>query len=136
MKFYQIFLTNLSLKFSLMKKYTVFVLAYCFMAVSCNNSEKQTLLMGNWTGAQWLVGGNPSEYDAKQVHFTFTKDGYSSDFGGEKEKGTYYLRDNDLYTTPDGQMEIMVQIAKLTKDSVVFNMNRSGQAETLTLVKQ
>ncbi len=116
--------------------FTVFAL--CLMTISCNNSENQTLLIGDWTGTQWLVGGSPSEYDAKLVHFSFTKDGYTSDFGGQKEKGTYYVRDNELYTTgdADGQIEIMVKIAKLTKDSLVFNMNRSGQAETLTLLRK
>jgi hypothetical protein len=31
--------------------------------------------------------------------------------------------------------EIMVKIAKLTSDSLVFEMNRSGTAETLILLK-
>lgn len=104
--------------------------------ISCTNSENETLLLGNWKGTEWIADGNPAEYDAKQVHFSFTKEGYYSDFGGEKEKGTYYLRDNDLYTTADNGIEIMVKISKLTKDSLVFKMNRSGQAETLTLVRK
>lgn len=103
---------------------------------SCMHSENKTLLVGDWKGAEWLVGGNPSEYDAKKVSFHFGADGgYSSDFGGDVEKGTYILRNDKLFTTPDGQLEIMVLISKLTKDSLVFDMNRSGRAETLTLVK-
>ena len=103
---------------------------------SCMHSENKALLVGDWKGAEWLVGGNPSEYDAKKVSFHFGNDGgYNSDFGGDIEKGTYILRDDKLFTTPDGQLEIMVLISKLTKDSLVFNMNRSGRAETLTLVK-
>lgn len=108
-----------------------------FIAFACSNNENKQLLVGEWNGAEWLVAGNPSDYDAKQVHFNFTSDGgYNSDFGGDKEKGTYILRDNKLYTTPEGQLEIMVQIHKLTKDSLVFDMNRSGQAETLTLIRK
>lgn len=114
-----------------------FLFIFCFITISCINSGNKVLLVGKWKGAEWLVGGNPSNYDAKQVHFTFTTvGGYNSDFGGDKERGTYILRDDKLYTTPEGQLEIMVEIAKLTKDSLVFNMNRSGQAETLTLVKE
>lgn len=109
----------------------------CLIAVACTNSETKQLLVGDWKGAEWLVAGNPSDYDANQVHFTFKADGgYQSDFGGDKEKGTYILRDNNLYTTPEGQLEIMVQIHKLTQDSLVFDMNRSGQAETLTLIRK
>ncbi len=122
-----------------MKHLRLILFLFCatFVAISCVNSEKKVLLVGEWKGAEWLVGGNPSDYDAKLVHFSFANDGgYHSDFGGDKEKGTYILRDDKLYTTPEGQLEIMVEIAKLTKDSLVFNMNRSGRAETLTLVKE
>lgn len=106
------------------------------IAISCMHSENKALLIGDWKGAEWLVGGNPSEYDAKKVSFHFgAEGGYSSDFGGDVEKGTYILRNDKLFTTPDGQLEIMVLISKLTKDSLVFQMNRSGRAETLTLVK-
>ena len=113
----------------------------CFMMsllmTSCVQSENKGLLVGDWKGTQWLVDGNPSEYDAAKVSFHFANDGgYSSDFGGDKEKGTYILREDKLYTTPDGQLEIMVQISKLTKDSLVFDMNRSGRPEKLTLVKK
>jgi hypothetical protein len=112
-------------------------LALSLLTVSCINTDNKKLLVGNWKGAEWLVNGNPSEYDAKLVSFQFAEDGgYQSDFGGDKEKGTYIVRDEKLFTTPEGQLEIMVEIAKLTKDSLVFNMNRSGQAETLILVKE
>ena len=116
------------------------ILCFYFFAVltfSCSNGEEKKLLVGDWNGAEWLVGGNPSDYDAKQVHFSFQADGgYNSNFGGDKEKGTYILRDNNLYTTAEGQLEIKVKIQKLTKDSLVFDMNRSGQDETLTLIRK
>lgn len=113
------------------------VLFVCLIVASCVNSEKKALLVGDWKGVEWLVNGTPSEYDASKVSFHFDKDGiYSSDFGGDKENGSYILRDDKLFTTPDGQLEIMVLISKLTKDSLVFDMNRSGQSETLTLIKK
>lgn len=119
----------------LLKLHLFFVFAG-LIAVSCVNSDNKALLVGNWKGAEWLAEGKTSGNDASKVQFSFAGDGgYNSDFGGAKEKGTYILRNDKLYTTPDGQLEIMVEVAKLTKDSLVFNMNRSGQAETLILVK-
>ncbi len=38
-----------------------------------------------------------------------------------------------LFTRPADQQEIMVKIAKLTMDTLIFDMNRSGQTELLTL---
>ena len=40
-----------------------------------------------------------------------------------------------LFTKPAGEKEIMVKIAKLTGDSLIFDMNRSGQSETLILTR-
>jgi hypothetical protein len=111
-------------------------LAVVLLFSSCQSSKNEELILGKWKGAEWLVEGNPADYDPKEVHFTFSKDGYISDFGGEKEKGTYYIRGDELYTTPDDKMEIMVQIAQLSKDTLVFNMNRGGTAEKLTLVHE
>ena len=51
------------------------------------------------------------------------------------ENGKYYITNNELYTTPDGGTKMMVKITKLTQDSLVFDMNRGGQAETLTLLR-
>lgn len=120
-------------------KNTIFsiLLIVCIYIISCNQSKNKALLVGEWKGTEWLVDGNPSEYDAKQVSFTFDTDGgYSANFGNSAEKGMYLVRDNKLFTTPEGQLEIMVEIAKITKDSLVFNMNRSGRAEQLTLIKE
>lgn len=114
----------------------VILIAFIISIISCVQSENKVFLVGKWQGTQWLVDGNPSEYDAKQVNFTFDKvGGYTANFGNSNEKGTYILTEDKLYTTPEGQLEIMVEIAKLTKDSLVFNMNRSGRPEQLTLLK-
>lgn len=108
----------------------------CLCLSSCLNSANKDLLAGDWVGVEWLSEGQASSNDPTQAHFHFDKDGtYSSDFGGTKEKGTYLVRGDELYTTPDGQLEIMVKIAKINKDSVVFDMNRSGSSETLTMVR-
>ena len=118
-----------------LKIYVVFLIVISI--VSCIHSANKTLLVGEWKGTEWLANSIPSGNDATKVYFKFSADGgYVSDFGGSLEKGTFILRDNKLYTTPDDQLEIMVEIAKLTKDSLVFNMNRGGQPETLTLIRK
>ncbi|MDB5226271.1 MAG: hypothetical protein JWN78_464 [Bacteroidota bacterium] len=122
-----------------MKKIVLMISIFCgaVLAISCNEGEKKALLTGEWRGAEWLINGHASAYDVNQVYFNFGKDDrYNSDFGGDKEKGSYIIRDDKLYTTPDDELEIMVKIEKLTKDSLVFDMNRSGQSEKLTLVRK
>lgn len=122
-----------------MKKVVIIILVFCVVlaAISCNEGEKKQLLVGDWNGAEWLINGHASAYDVNAVHFNFGKDDrYNSDFGGDIEKGSYIIRDDKLYTTPDDELEIMVKIEKLTKDSLVFDMNRSGQSEKLTLVRK
>jgi hypothetical protein len=41
-----------------------------------------------------------------------------------------------LFTKPGNQQEIMVKIKKLSDDTLIFDMNRSGQTELLTLVRE
>ena len=52
-------------------KISVILSVLFLITFSCSNSEEKKLLIGDWNGAEWLVGGNSSDYDAKQVHFTF-----------------------------------------------------------------
>ncbi|MBK9327907.1 MAG: lipocalin family protein [Sphingobacteriales bacterium] len=113
------------------------VLLLAITLVSCIHSANKALLVGEWKGAEWLANGKPSDNDASKVYLKFSDDGgYVSDFGGSREKGTYILRENKLFTTAEDQLEIMVEIAKLTKDSLVFNMNRGGQPEILILIRK
>ena len=118
-------------------KNIILCITIIFFATSCIESGNKESIVGDWKGTEWLVNGNPSEYDATKVFFSFsTTGGYTADFGGDKEKGTYVLRDDKLFITDDEQLEVMVLISKLTKDSLVIDMNRSGQPETLTLIKK
>ena len=118
-------------------KNIILCITIIFFATSCIESGNKESIVGDWKGTEWLVNGNPSEYDATKVFFSFsTTGGYTADFGGDKEKGTYVLRDDKLFTTADEQLEVMVLISKLSKDSLVIDMNRSGQPETLTLIKK
>ncbi|MFT3910558.1 MAG: lipocalin family protein [Ferruginibacter sp.] len=105
---------------------------------SCNNNTvNNKLIVGNWSGAEWLINGQPSDRKVQTTAFSFDdKGGYSFDYDGTKQEGTYKVENDMLFTTPKGEAEIMVKITKLTKDSLVFDMNRGGQPETLTLIKK
>lgn len=110
-----------------------FILIFC----CCGNTENNRLIIGNWQGVQWVVGGQPSENMASQTSFSFDSTcAYSYQYGNNKETGTYKIANDELYTTPKGELEMMVKIKKLNADSLVFEMNRGGNAEELTLVRQ
>ena len=61
---------------------------------------------------------------------------YSFDYAGSGESGKYHISNNELFTTPDGGIQMMVKIEKLTTDTLVMQMNRGGTAEKLTLVRK
>ena len=112
----------------------------CFFAIvvilftSCANTENNKKIIGKWAGTEWLVNNAPSNLDASKASFNFDDKGnYSFNYAGTKEEGTYKVENDMLFTKPTNQQEIMVKIFKLTTDSLIFDMNRSGQAERLTL---
>ena len=106
------------------------------LLLSCTEKVDKKLLPGDWQGVQWIVAGMGGEIDASTAVFSFKEDGhYTYSYNDAKEKGKYYVVNGELYTTPDGGTKMMVKIEKLTQDSLVFNMNRGGQSETLTLLR-
>ena len=121
-----------------MKIISAFIsLFLCTILSSCSHSENEKLISGSWQGTEWLVNGQPSGRNVQQTAFSFDDKGqYSFDYGDAKETGTYKVENDMLFTTPQGQNEMMVKILKLTKDSLVFDMNRGGTRETLTLVRK
>ena len=113
------------------------ILVLCLIIFACGNTENSKLIIGNWEGAQWIVDGQPSENMANQTSFSFDSTGaYSYQYGSNKETGTYKIANDELYTTPKNELEMMVKIRKLTIDSMVFEMNRGGQSEELILVRK
>jgi len=103
---------------------------------SCANTKNNKLIIGKWTGAEWIVNGSPAGMDPKETHFTFDDQGnYTFTYAGVLEKGTYNVENDMLFTKPTDQQEIMVRISKLTMDSLIFDMNRGGQPETLVLIR-
>ena len=108
-----------------------------FFVVSCNSSENNKLIVGKWSGSEWLIDGKASGRDVAGTQFVFDSTGkYTYEYSGSKEEGTYKVENNMLFTKPANQTEMMVKIVKLTRDSLVFDMNRSGVAETLTLLRK
>ncbi|MEO6671730.1 MAG: lipocalin family protein [Ferruginibacter sp.] len=112
------------------------VLPFFLLLCSCSSSnpEYNKLIIGNWSGAEWLIDGKESNRDIQNTHFSFDEKGtYTFEYSGTKEEGSYKIENDMLFTTPAGKQEIMVKIQKLTMDSLLFDMNRAGQAELLTL---
>ncbi len=102
----------------------------------CSNNENAKLIQGNWMGAEWLVNGEASNREINSTKFSFDHGGqYSFEYNGSKEVGTYKVENDMLFTTPSGQREMMVKIAKITADTLVFDMNRGGIPEVLTLLR-
>ncbi|RYY39775.1 MAG: hypothetical protein EOO08_08875 [Chitinophagaceae bacterium] len=103
---------------------------------ACTTTENAKKIAGHWHGASWTSNGQPIGQDASSISFSFNEDGtYSYVNAGERENGLYRVDADNVYTRPEGREEIMVKIARVTKDSLVFDMNRAGSAETLTLLR-
>ncbi len=121
-------------------KHTPSVFAYMLtiaFLLSCIDSKDKKLIIGQWTGTEWLVNNSPSAYSPENASFTFGDDGkYSFTYAGSKESGDYFISNNELFTTPDGGIKMMVKVAKLTQDSLIMDMNRGGQPERLTLLRK
>lgn len=111
------------------------VLLFLTWIAACEHPIDKTLLYGDWKGAEWLVEGQSGLFDASLASFSFQPGGsYTYTYNDATETGTYSMQNNELFTTPQGGVKMMVKVLKLTSDSLVFNMNRGGQAETLTLI--
>ena len=115
-----------------------FIIGCLVMTLSaCVDDKDKELILGEWKGTEWLVNGGPSSYVPEMVTFTFNDDAeYTFQYGDSVEAGKYFISNKQLFTTPDGGMKIMVKVLKLTDDALVFDMNRGGQSEQLTLTRK
>jgi hypothetical protein len=89
-------------------------------------------IQGEWVAYKWAVG-QEGERDASQVRFRFEEDAYQAALGGQEEQGSFRVEGNKLYTRAGGQQEMMVRIARLSGDTLEFEMNRGGIPERLYL---
>jgi len=104
---------------------------------SCIESVNNKLIVGKWKAIEWLESGTPNVTKAENTSFVFDeKEHYSFTHGGTTKNGTYKVENNLLFTTEEGMQEIMVNITKLTADSLVFDMNNGGTPEQLILLKE
>jgi hypothetical protein len=103
---------------------------------SCIESVNNKLIVGNWKAVYWTENGTPNVAKAENTSFVFDeKEHYIFTHKGTSKKGKYKVENNLLFTTEEGMQEIMVNITKLTADSLVFDMNNGGTPEKLTLIK-
>ena len=117
-----------------MKFKNYLIAASIILLAGCTNIENNKKIVGKWAGTEWLVNAAPSSLEADKAFFVFDGKGtYSFEYAGTKEEGTYKVENDMLFTKPANQQEIIVKIFKLIKDSLIFDMNRSGQSKRLTL---
>jgi hypothetical protein len=106
--------------------------------ISCqNNEEKYQKIVGVWHCSSWTSVNDKSNRCQDNVSFAFNNDkSYSSQLGDEKDNGTYNISGELLTVSPEGKLDITVQIIKLTDKELTFIMNNAGIEETLALTKQ
>ncbi len=115
---------------------TLTIFTFLFL-VSCDDDKQNKLIVGHWTGVEWLEEGAPSIYTPADASFQFDSTGnYGFTYAGNTENGKYYVRNHQLFTTPEGGIKMMVKVIKLDQDTLRFDMNRGGKAERLTLIKK
>ena len=121
-----------------MTRHYMCVISSFLLLLSCGDSKQKDLIVGRWTGVEWLESGQPSAaLNPADAVFQFDAgDTYSFTYAGNTESGKYFVTNQQLFTTPDGGVKMMVKIIKLDQDTLQFDMNRGGSSERLTLVRQ
>ncbi|OUS02746.1 hypothetical protein A9Q86_02735 [Flavobacteriales bacterium 33_180_T64] len=105
--------------------------------MSCNDSEYSKKIIGEWECSSWIETETSRDKCGNNVYFKFENDmTYHSKIGSDDAKGVYRISDGLLYSTPEGKLEIAVEINTLNADTLTFTMSRSGNEEILTLVKK
>ncbi|MEZ4925999.1 MAG: lipocalin family protein [Saprospiraceae bacterium] len=138
-------MNNLTLN-SFSKVLSLVALFTCIQLFQACKSEPKfnaSLLTGSWSGIDWKVKGKSSGRDASSVNFVFapaSEDGsagtYMASYGSQKESGNYTLDSDKLYTTAEDNIEKVVRVIQLNRDTLILGMNRMGQEEELVLVIQ
>ncbi len=117
------------------------LIALCIaLLTACNTSdERLPLLYGEWQGVDWTDGVNHNYERAQAVQFSFNEDfSYTATLNNQVEEGDFVFREAKLYTTASGgrKVEKVVGVPQLEGDTLVLDMNRAGNPETLILVRQ
>lgn len=119
-----------SLRISILISLSVFLF-------SCEDSERYEEIAGHWVCVSWTSELDNQNRCKNDVYFNFNEDRtYTSKLGSDKDTGTYKIARSALTVSPEGKMEIRVDIQKLTNDSLKFLMNAGGIEETMILVNK
>lgn len=115
--------------------FKMLILSVLLTFLACNSAFDASLLNGNWKVSTWQVVSSGKSISQK-MDFVFNTDkSYLIDYGSEKETGTYYIAGQYLHTKENQGIEKSVLIQKLTRDSLVLNMNRAGSLEEIILLR-
>lgn len=120
----------------MLKQILLFVLL--IGAVSCGETENNNdQLYGHWQTISWTTAGVETLGDDANIAFQFNDDDTYTLKADEalQEEGVYRLSGTKLYTTAEGKIEKMVEVQLSGTDTLTMDMNRSGTAETMILVK-
>jgi hypothetical protein len=118
-----------------MKK--LILVVFGFLLISCTDAENYEKIAGEWKCTTWITESTGKDKCSNNVYFNFKKDKtYTSKIGSLEEAGVYKIANGLLYSTPEGKLEIGVEISKLQNDTLQFVMSRSGQKEILTLLRK
>jgi hypothetical protein len=110
-----------------------------FALFACKREDKTAQILGNWVGVSWSVAGKATSRTDGDLNFTFEPSGrYTANYEGQKEAGVFRMEGSKLYTTSDvdTKIEKVVMLSKITKDTILMDMNRAGQPEQLVLVRK
>ena len=103
--------------------------------ISCANKYSETEMYGKWSVSKWVVEST-GELITNQMDMEFNSDRkYSIDYGPKIESGDYWISGDYLHTIGEGQTEMSVKILELNADSLVIQMNRSGDLEKVILIR-
>ncbi len=117
-------------------KTAFYLISLIILFASCEENPNNDLIQGKWNGTSWVKNGNASKLNSGEVQFQFNEDhSYWASYGKDKESGDFRIAGDKLYTKAENQVEKMVKIARVTTDSLWFEMNRAGNPETLILVR-
>ena len=119
-------------------KNILLALTLCLLFGSCeNNEEKYRKIIGVWHCTSWTSVRDKTDRCDDNVAFAFNNDKtYSSQLGSEKDQGKFTISGNLLTVSPEGKMDISVEILTLNETELKLLMNNAGIEETLVLKKQ
>ena len=110
---------------------------FILLLFSCDNSENYKKISGEWKCTKWITESTGEDRCDNNVYFNFKENKtYTSKIGDQEASGIYKISNGLLYSTPDGKLEIAVEINILNNDTLQFTMSRSGEKELLTLLKK